>query len=162
MFEFNKENAKKANEEIKKYPEDRKESAIMAFLWLAQEQDGENFLSQEKIEYIAGLLDLPFIKVYEVASFYSMYNLEMVGKNHFQICGTVPCRLAGSRDIINACRNIFGIELNETTSDKLFTISEVECLGACTEAPVMQVNNKEYYTNLDRGKVIEVINKLKK
>ncbi len=160
MFKFNEENLKKAEQVLKNYPEGQERSGIMPLLWLAQEQDGENILSKEKIEYIADFLSLPIIKVYEVASFYTMYNLTEVGKNHIQVCGTVPCHLVGSRDLMDICKKFFGVDKDTVTSDGKFSYSEVECLGACANAPVVQINNKQYFQNLDKQKISVLIGKL--
>lgn len=161
-FAFNEINLKKAKTEVAKYPNGKEKSAIMALLWLAQEQDGGNELTKEKIEYIADFLQMPVIRVYEVASFYTMYNLTAVGKNHIQICGTVPCHLVGAKELFTTCKTILGVDKNEITSDGKFSFTEVECLGACTNAPVVQLNNKEYYTKMTKNSMIELIDKLNK
>jgi NADH-quinone oxidoreductase E subunit len=160
MFEFNTENIKKADQILKKYPDDQSRSAVMPLLWLTQEQDGQNILNKDKIEYVAKMLNLPEIKVYEVASFYTMYNLKDVGQYHIQVCGTVPCHLVGSKDILSACKNFLGVDRGEITSDGKFSYTEVECLGACSEAPVLQLNNKEYFVNLDKSKLLKLIKSL--
>ena len=160
MFEFNRENLEKVDKILQKYPNDQSRSAVMPLLWLAQEQDGQNLLNKDKIEYVAKMLNLPEIKVYEVASFYTMYNLHDKGKYHLQVCGTVPCHLVGSQDILSACKNFLGVEKDEVTSDGKFSYSEVECLGACSEAPVLQVNNKEYFVKLDKSKLLKLIKSL--
>lgn len=158
MFQFKDE--KKVSEILSKYPSDKKKSAIMSLLWLAQEQDGENLITREKISAISKLLEVAEIKIYEVASFYTMYNLNEVGKYHIQICGTVPCHLVGSKVLFDFAKKSLGVEKNKITSDGKFSYSEVECLGACTEAPVIQINNKKYFTKLDKNKFSELINKL--
>jgi len=116
----------------------------MPLLWLAQEQN-ENFTSLAVMKKIAKILQVPDMNVYEVASFYSMYNRTKVGKYHFQMCGTTPCLLRGSREVMNKALKHLGVEKNHMTPDGLFTISEVECLGACVNAPMMQVNNQKFY-----------------
>lgn len=146
MFEFTQDNLKKAGEIIAKYPKERAKSAVMPLLDLAQRQNA-NYVSGEIIEYIARLLELPPIRVYEVASFYSMYNLKPVGKYLLQVCGTTPCMLRGSEDIIKLCENKLKIKMNETSQDGLFTLKEVECLGACVNAPMVQIND-DYYEDL--------------
>ena len=160
MFCFNELNHQKAALEIKKYPVGKEKSAIMALLWLAQEQDGQNILTKEKIDYIAHFLSIPIIKVYEVASFYTMYNLTDVGKNHIQICGTVPCHLVGAKDLLEICKKVLGVDKDQVTSDGKISFTEVECLGACTHAPVMQVNNQKYYEKVDKSVMTGVINSL--
>ena len=158
-FEFNQENVAKAQQIIEKYPEGKSKSAVMPLLDLAQRQNN-NYLDQDIIEYIAGFLNLPPIKVYEVASFYSMYNLKPVGKYLLQVCGTTPCMLRGSEDIINVCKKKLNIGMNETTSDGLFTLKEVECLGACVNAPIVQIND-DYYEDLNSEIMEKILEYLK-
>ena len=158
-FEFIGENLKKAEEIINKYPEDRHKSAVMPLLDLAQRQNN-NYLSKEVIEYISDMLHLPPIKVYEVASFYSMYNLKPVGRYLLQVCGTTPCMLRGSGNIIEVCKKKLNIEMNQTTADDLFTLKEVECLGGCVNAPIVQIND-DYYEDLDGDKMAEILDNLK-
>ena len=139
-FEFNKENQKKVNAIIAKYPEGRQKSAVMPLLDLAQRQNN-NWISQDVIACISDKLDMPEIKVYEVASFYTMYNLKPVGKYLLQFCKTTPCMLRGIDQILKDCKAKLGIDIEETTIDQFFTIKEVECLGACANAPVVQIND---------------------
>jgi len=110
---------------------------------------------------VADIMDTPEIDVFEVASFYTMFNRERRGKYHLQICGTTPCQLCGSREIIKAAENHLGIKNNETTPDMMFTIQEVECLGACTNAPMVQVNNQEFYEDLTPENFVELIDRLR-
>jgi len=145
-FEFTAETLAKANAIIAKYPEGRQASAVMPLLDLAQRQN-ENWLPRAAMDYVGGLLNMPPIRVYEVATFYTMYNLAPIGKNFVQVCTTTPCWLRGSADVVDACKQELGIELGETTEDGLFTLIEVECLGACVNAPMIQVND-EYYEDL--------------
>ncbi|MCF8462944.1 MAG: NADH-quinone oxidoreductase subunit NuoE [Rickettsiaceae bacterium] len=159
-FSFNKENTIAIEQIIKNYPEGRQRSAILPLLTLAQKQN-DGWLPLSAIEHVANILQMPAIRVYEVASFYSMFNLKPVGKYHLQICGTTPCYLRGAEKIRKICEEKLNIKLGETTKDNLFTLSEVECLGACTVAPVMQINNEQYYENLDEEKLTELLNKLK-
>lgn len=159
MFEFTPENLKKAKEAISKYPDGRQKSAVMPLLDLAQRQNN-NYISQEIIEYIAKMLDLPPIRVYEVATFYSMYNLKPVGKYLVQICGTTPCMLRGSEDLFKLCKEKFGADRNETSEDGLFTIKEVECLGACVNAPMAQIND-DYFEDLNVENMARLLNNLK-
>ena len=139
-FHFNEENQKKFQKILAKYPRDRKKSAVMPLLDLAQRQN-ENWISKDVIACIAEILEMPEIKVYEVASFYTMYNLKPVGKYLLQFCKTTPCMLRGIDKIIEDCEKKFGIEMDETTLDQFFTLKEVECLGACVNAPVVQIND---------------------
>jgi NADH-quinone oxidoreductase E subunit len=139
-FQFNEENQKKVTKILAKYPLERKKSAVMPLLDLAQRQNN-NWVSKDIIFCIAEILEMPEIKVYEVASFYTMYNLKPVGKYLLQFCKTTPCMLRGIDQIIKDCEKKLGIELDETTLDGLFTLKEVECLGACVNAPVVQIND---------------------
>jgi len=145
-FEFTAETMAKADAIIAKYPNGRQASAVMPLLDLAQRQN-DNWLPRAAMDYVGGLLSMPPIRVYEVATFYTMYNLAPVGKNFVQVCTTTPCWLRGSADIVDACKQELGIELGETTDDGLFTMIEVECLGACVNAPMIQVND-DYYEDL--------------
>jgi len=116
----------------------------MPLLWLAQEQNN-NFVSLAAMKKIAKILEIPDMAVYEVATFYTMFNRTKVGKYHLQMCGTTPCLLRGSRAVLEKAMEHLGVTKDHMTSDGLFTISEVECLGACANAPMMQVNNQEFY-----------------
>jgi len=149
-FAFTGRNKTKAKELISRYPAGREQSAVMPLLMLAQQQN-DGWLPQAAIDYVAAVLGMAPIKVKEVATFYSMYNLQPVGKFHIQVCGTTPCGLRGAEDIIEACKVHLGIGLGETTADGKFTLSEVECLGACVNAPVMEVTTAKddgYYEDL--------------
>ncbi|MGK2286003.1 NADH-quinone oxidoreductase subunit NuoE [Pedomonas sp. V897] len=150
-FKWTPENEAFAREVIARYPAGRQQSAVMRLLDLAQRQVAQQYgggawLPVPVIEYVANYLDMPYIRVYEVASFYTMYNLNPVGKHHVQVCGTTPCWLRGSDDVFRACKDM-GLEKGKITNDGLFTLSEVECLGACVNAPMMQIND-EYYEDL--------------
>jgi NADH-quinone oxidoreductase E subunit len=158
-FKFEKENLKKVADILKKYPENRKKSAVMPLLDLAQRQNA-NHITKEIISYIASMLDMAEIRVYEVATFYSMYNLKPVGKYLLQICGTTPCMLRGSADLIKLCKEKFNIGLNETSNDEYFTLKEVECLGACVNAPMVQIND-DYYEDLNVENFEAILNNLK-
>ncbi|EAQ30287.1 NADH Dehydrogenase I Chain E [Erythrobacter sp. NAP1] len=147
-FEWSKENKKKADREIAKYPEGRQKSAVMALLDLGQRQVGEEtdtqgWLPLPVIEYIADYLDMPVIRVLEVATFYFMYNMKPVGKYHVQVCGTTPCMLRGSDDIISACKKR-GMGFGKVSEDGLWTLTEVECMGNCATAPMVQINDDNY------------------
>jgi NADH-quinone oxidoreductase E subunit len=158
-FAFNDESMAQAKMEIAKYPEGRQASAVMPLLDLAQRQNG-GWLSRACIEYVADMLDMPDMRVLEVATFYTMYNLKPIGRHHVQVCTNLPCWLRGSDDVVQACRQTLGIDFGETTDDGLFTLTEVECLGACVNAPMIQVND-DYYEDLDAGTTQSVLNKLR-
>ncbi len=158
-FEFSKKNTVKVNEILKKYPKGKERSAVMDLLWLAQEQN-DNWISQNAMEHIAEVLNIPAMQVYEVANFYTMYNKKPVGKNLIQVCRTTPCWLRKSNDIVNTCKKELNIDIGETTSDGMFTLVEVECLGACTTAPVAQIND-DYHENLTKEKIIQIIDSLR-
>jgi NADH-quinone oxidoreductase subunit E len=158
-FKFSDENMIKVHEIIKKYPKGKERSAVMPLLYLVQEQN-DNWIPTVAMDYVAELLGIPPMQVYEVANFYTMYNKKPVGKNLIQICRTTPCWLCGSNEIVKACKKELGIDIGETTEDGLFSIVEVECLGACTAAPMMQIND-DYYENLTEDKTVEIIRNLK-
>ena len=132
----------------------------MPLLWLAQKQNG-NFVSLNAMKKIAKILEVPDMAVYEVASFYTMYNRTPVGKFHLQICGTTPCMIRGAREVIDSALSHLGVEKNHVTSDGLFCVSEVECLGACSNAPMMQVNNEWFYEDLDEKSIVNIIEQFK-
>ena len=144
-FEFTPENKAWAEREIAKYPPGRQASAVLALLWRAQKQNGY-WLPRVAIEKVAAMLDMPNIRVLEVATFYTMFNLEPVGRHYVQVCGTTPCMLSGSDDIKAVCRKRIG-EQGHVTSDGVFSWIEVECLGACCNAPMVQIND-DYYEDL--------------
>ncbi|PUZ29177.1 NAD(P)H-dependent oxidoreductase subunit E [Chitinophaga parva] len=155
MVQFSEEKLNKVKEIIARYPDGKQKSALLPVLHLAQETfDG--WLSSETMDYVATLLHLEPIEVYEVATFYSMYNLAPVGKYVFEVCQTGPCMLRGSDDIIAYIRQTLGINVGETTADGLFTLKTVECLGACGYAPMMQLG-KHYREHLTPAKVDEII-----
>jgi NADH-quinone oxidoreductase E subunit len=158
-FKFNEENQKKIKEILAKYPTERKKSATMPLLDLAQRQNN-NYVSRDVIEEIANILEIPEIRVYEVASFYTMYNLKPVGKYLVQFCKTTPCMLRGIDELMKATKEKLGIDLEETTADGLFTIKEVECLGACVDAPVIQIND-DYFENLTKDNFFRILDDLK-
>lgn len=158
-FQFNEENQKQVKKILSKYPPERKKSAVMPLLDLAQRQN-ENWVSKDVIARIAEILDMPEIKVYEVASFYTMYNLKPVGKYLLQFCKTTPCMLRGIDQIIKDCEKKLGIEMDATTVDKLFTLKEVECLGACVNAPVVQIND-DFAEDLTSESFLKILDDLK-
>jgi NADH-quinone oxidoreductase E subunit len=157
-FEFTAENLAKAQAIIARYPPRRQASAVMPLLDIAQRQH-DNWVPRAAMDYIAGLLEMPPIRVYEVATFYTMYNLAPVGKYFVQVCTTTPCWLRGSDQVVAACKKKLGIGLGETTADGKFTLIEVECLGACVNAPMMQVND-DYYEDLDAARTEAVLDAL--
>jgi NADH-quinone oxidoreductase subunit E len=146
-FSWTAGNAAEAERIIGLYPPGRQASAIMPLLWLAQYQvrdmTGVAWLPVPVIEFVANQIGMPYIRAYEVASFYTMYNLKPIGRFHVQVCGTTPCLLRGSDDIMKACKDK-GMAKGATTADGLFTLTEVECLGACANAPMVQINDENY------------------
>lgn len=146
-FAFTPENLDKAKWHIAKFPSGRQQSAVLALLDLAQRQH-DNWLPRAAMDYVADMLGVARIRVYEVATFYTMFHLRPVGKHLFQVCTTTPCWLRGSAEIVAACERKLGIGMGETTADGKFTLIEVECLGACVNAPVIQVND-DFYEDLD-------------
>ncbi len=157
-FAFSSENETKIAAIIAKYPEGRQQSAVMPLLDLAQRQH-DGWLPRAAMVHIAERLGMPEIRVYEVATFYSMYNLAPIGRHHVQVCTNLPCWLRGSDDIVHACENRLGVTLGETTEDGNFTLSEAECLGACVNAPMMQIGD-DYYEDLDAARTVAVIDAL--
>ena len=158
IFEFSKDNLEKSNSEIKKYPKNRQASAVMALLYLVQEQN-DNWIPLAAIKYVAKLLSMPYIKVYEVATFYSMFNLSPVGKYFVQVCTTTPCMIRGAKKLVDICKTHISQKPNELSENKLCSWTEVECLGACVSAPMMQIN-KDYFEDLDEKKTKEIIESL--
>jgi NADH-quinone oxidoreductase subunit E len=154
-IQFSDERLKKVSEIIARYPQGRQKSALLPVLHLAQEEFG-GWLSSEVMDYVASLLKLEPIEVYEVATFYSMYNLKPVGRYLFEVCQTGPCMLNGSDQIIDYIKEKLNIGVGETTADGLFTLKTVECLGACGYAPMMQLG-KFYREHLTREKVDQII-----
>ncbi len=161
-FKFTVKAMEEVRELISHFPEGRQASAVLPVLMLAQRECG-NWLPRAAMEHVAELLDMPPMKVYEVATFYTMYNLEQVGKYHVQLCTTTPCWLNGSDAVVKACEQHLGITLGETTADGMFTLSEVECLGACVNAPMCQVKSSQhdaYYEDLNADSVIAMLKDL--
>jgi NADH-quinone oxidoreductase E subunit len=157
-FEFTEQNINAAKKILKKYPENRKKSAVMPFLYLAQRQN-ENWIPLTAMKYIAKYLEMPYIKVYEVATFYTMYNLAPVGKYFVQVCTTSPCLIRGANKLVKICKEKISKEENTLSENKLCSWLEVECLGACVNAPMMQIND-DYYEDLDEKNTIEIIDSL--
>jgi NADH-quinone oxidoreductase subunit E len=159
-IEFSKEKLQEVQRIINFYPEGKQKSAVLPVLHLAQKEFG-GWLSTETMDYVASLLNLLPIEVYEVATFYSMYNLKPVGKYMFEVCQTGPCMLNGSDDIIKYIHDKLGIKPGETTTDGLFTLKTVECLGACGYAPMMQLG-KNYREHLTKEKIDMIIDEYRR
>lgn len=158
-FTFTPESMAKAEEYIAKYPEGRQQSALMPLLDIAQRQH-DGWLPRAAMDYVADLLGVPHIEAYEVATFYTMYNLNPVGENHVQVCTNLPCWLRGSDKVASACKKSLGVGFGETTEDGKFTLSEVECLGACVNAPMVQIND-DYYEDLDETSTESILTEIK-
>jgi NADH-quinone oxidoreductase subunit E len=156
-FSFTAENFDWAKDQIAKYPEGRQQSAIIPILWRAQEQAG-GWLPQKAIEHVAGLLGMANIRALEVATFYTMFNLEPVGKFHVQLCGTTPCVLRGADKLLKLCHDKIGEQMHVTADGKLSWV-EVECLGACVNAPVAQIN-VDYYEDLSPATFTKILDDL--
>lgn len=156
-FEFNKANLERAKKILAKYPEGREKSALLPLLDIAQRQN-DGWISEAALEYVSDLIGIPYIRAYEVASFYTMFNLKPVGKYHIQVCGTTPCWLRGSDKIMQAAEKHTKLKCGET--NKKFTLTEVECLGACRNAPIVQIND-DYYEDLDEKSLKKVLEGLK-
>ena len=159
-FEFNKNNKDIANNIIKNYPSGKQQSAVMPLLNIAQKQN-DNWIPLAAMKYIAKYLDMPYIKVYEVATFYSMYNLAPVGRYFFQVCTTTPCMLRGAYDLVKVCKKKISENENQLSDDEKTSWLEVECLGACVNAPMLQIND-DYYEDLDPTKLESIIDKINK
>ncbi len=157
-FYFTEKNKSLADQIIAKYPKGKEQSAVMALLYIAQKQNS-NWIPLVAMKYIAKYLNMPYIKVYEVATFYSMYNLKPVGKYFFQICTTTPCMLRGAYEIVETCKEKISKNENQISEDGNCSWMEVECLGACVNAPMIQIND-DYYEDLDKEKTNKIINKI--
>jgi NADH-quinone oxidoreductase subunit E len=158
-FAFNDESMAKAQAIIAKYPTGRQASAVMPLLDIAQRQH-DDWLPRAAMDTVAEILDMAPITVYEVATFYTMFNLKPIGRHHVQVCTNLPCWLRGSDEVVEACRNTLGVDFGETTEDGLFTLTEVECLGACVNAPMIQIGD-DYFEDLDAGSTQAVLTTLK-
>ncbi len=158
-FEFTPETKVRADAIIAKYPKGRQQSAVMPLLDLAQRQHG-GWLPQSALDYVADYLAIPRIRVYEVATFYTMYNLKPIGRHHVQVCTNLSCWLRGSEAILERCRVVLGVHLGQTTQDGLFTLSEVECLCACVNAPVVQIDD-DFYEDLTPETIERVLTALR-
>ncbi|GAB0114997.1 NADH dehydrogenase [Acidisoma sp. C75] len=153
-FAFNAESEAEIERILLRYPPERQASAVIFLLYIVQRQMGQEtgsaWIPRIAMDAVAARLGMPPIRVYEVATFYTMFNLKPVGRYHLQVCTTTPCWLRGSDEVVAACKKVAGIaHLGETSADGMFTLTEVECLGACSNAPMMQVNNENYYEDLD-------------
>ena len=157
-FEFNSENLIEAKNIIRKYPDGKQQSAVMSLLYIAQKQN-DNWIPLSAMKHIGKLLDMPYIKVYEVATFYTMYNLTPVGKNFVQVCTTTPCMIRGAAKIVEACKEKISENENELSENKTCSWMEVECLGACINAPMMQIND-DYFEDLDKDKALKILDKI--
>ncbi len=159
VFAFGEENLAHARAIIAKYPPGRQASAVLPLLDLAQRQGG-GWLPRAALDYVADFLQMPRIRVYEVATFYTMFNLKPVGRHHVQVCTNLPCWLRGSDEIAHTCKKSLGIGFGETTADGEFTLSEVECLGACVNAPMVQIGD-DYYEDLGPEAMEKILADLK-
>ena len=158
-FEWSKDNFEKISNILKKYPSNKIQSAVIPLLDLAQRQN-KGWLSKNSMEKVAETLSMSYIRVLEVATFYSMFNLEPIGKNFVQICRTTPCWLRGSDKLSKVAQEVCNTQIGDTSDDKKFTVVEVECLGACCNAPMIQIND-EYYEDLDEENFRQLLNDLK-
>ena len=157
-FEFNSENLSNAKKIIENYPEGKQQSAVMALLYIAQRQNN-NWIPLVAMKYIAKLLHMSYIKVYEVATFYSMYNLSPVGNYFIQVCTTTPCMIRGAYKLVEACQEKISKNEKELSKDESCSWMEVECLGACVNAPMMQIND-DYFEDLDKEKTLKIIDQI--
>tara|TARA_B100000508_G_C11428416_1_gene262060 strand:- start:169 stop:777 length:609 start_codon:yes stop_codon:yes gene_type:complete len=157
-FEFNSENLSNAKKIIENYPEGKQQSAVMALLYITQRQNN-NWIPLVAMKYIAKLLHMSYIKVYEVVTFYSMYNLSPVGNYFIQVCTTTPCMIRGAYKLVEACQEKISKNEKELSKDKSCSWMEVECLGACVNAPMMQIND-DYFEDLDKEKTLKIIDQI--
>jgi len=151
---------RKIDREIAKYPADRKQSAVMSALAIAQDEKG--WLATETMDFIANYLEMPAIAVYEVATFYNMYNLKPIGKYKLTVCTNLPCALSGGNQTADYLKQKLGIGFNETTTDGLFTLKEGECMGSCGDAPVLLVNNKRMCSFMTEDQIDKLLEELKR
>ncbi len=159
-FKFSSTSLEAVKAVIAKYPKSKQQSAVMSLLYIAQKQN-DNWIPLAAMKCIAKLLNMPYIKVYEVATFYSMYNLSPVGKFFVQVCTTTPCMIRGANKLVEACKEKISKNESDLSSDKSCSWIEVECLGACVNAPMMQIND-EYYEDLDKDKTLKIFDKILK
>ena len=157
-FEFNSTSMEAAKKIVKNYPQNKQKSAVMALLFIAQKQNN-NWIPLAAMKYIGKFLDMPYIKVYEVATFYTMYNLAPVGKHFIQVCTTTPCMIRGAYKLVEACKEKISDKENTLSINQSCSWMEVECLGACVNAPMMQIND-DYYEDLDKEKTLKILDKI--
>jgi NADH-quinone oxidoreductase E subunit len=157
-FEFNSASLDAAKKIVTKYPKDKQQSAVMALLYIVQKQNS-NWIPLAAMKCIGKFLDMPYIKVYEVATFYTMYNLAPVGKHFIQVCTTTPCMIRGAYKLVEACKEKISKNESELSKDQSCSWMEVECLGACVNAPMMQIND-DYYEDLDKEKTLKILDKI--
>jgi NADH-quinone oxidoreductase E subunit len=157
-FEFNSASLEAAKTIVAKYPKDKQQSAVMALLYIAQKQNS-NWIPLAAMKCIGKYLDMPYIKVYEVATFYTMYNLAPVGKYFIQVCTTTPCMIRGASKLVEVCKEKISENENELSKDSSCSWMEVECLGACVNAPMLQIND-DYYEDLDKEKTLKILDKI--
>ena len=158
-FEFSVSNKKKANDIIKTYPKNYKESSIMPLLTLAQNQCG-GWIPKKALQYISEFLNVSEIRVLELATFYSMYNLSPIGKFHIEVCTTTPCMLRGAEKILENCKKNLNLNIGEISENKMFSVIEVECLGACVNAPIAKIG-EHYYEDLNEDYMTKILNNIK-
>jgi len=165
-FAFDAESEAKIATILKRYPEGKQASAVIPLLYVAQRQMGRltqsAWVPRVAMDVIAARLSMPPIRVYEVATFYFMFNMKPIGRHHLQICGTTPCMLRGSEDVLRACKDAGGLKgVGDTSADGLFTLTEVECLGACVNAPILQIDD-DYYEDLDYESAVKLLEAFKR
>jgi NADH-quinone oxidoreductase subunit E len=165
-FAFDAESEAKITTILKRYPEGKQASAVIPLLYVAQRQMGRltqsAWVPRVAMDVIAARLSMPPIRVYEVATFYFMFNMKPIGRHHLQLCGTTPCMLRGSDDVLRACKDAGGLKgIGDTSADGLFTLTEVECLGACVNAPILQIDD-DYYEDLDYESTVKLLEAFKR
>ena len=165
-FAFDSESEAKIATILKRYPEGKQASAVIPLLYVAQRQMGRltqsAWVPRVAMDVIADRLSMPPIRVYEVATFYFMFNMKPIGRHHLQLCGTTPCMLRGSEDVLRACKDAGGLKgVGDTSADGLFTLTEVECLGACVNAPILQIDD-DYYEDLDYESAVKLLEAFKR
>ena len=159
-FEFNSKSSEVAKKIISNYPTGKQQSAVMALLYIAQRQN-DNWIPLSAMKYIAKMLEIPYIKVYEVATFYTMYNLAPVGDYFFQVCTTTPCMIRGAYKLVDVCKKKISEKESEITENGKASWMEVECLGACVNAPMIQIND-DYFEDLNEEKLEKIIDQINK
>lgn len=165
-FAFDPESEAKIATILKRYPEGKQASAVIPLLYVAQRQMGRltqsAWVPRVAMDVIADRLSMPPIRVYEVATFYFMFNMKPIGRHHLQLCGTTPCMLRGSDDVLRACKDAGGVKgVGDTSADGMFTLTEVECLGACVNAPILQIDD-DYYEDLDYESTVKLLEAFKR